>query len=142
MKLINRKSKFNYELLEKFEAGIILNGAEVKALRAKHGDISNAYAKIINDEVWLINANIPVVDKKGYDSTRTRKLLLHKDQIISLKTKIKAKRLTLVPTKLYNKGNLFKAEVSLARPKKQFQKKEQKKKKDVQREIERALKEY
>lgn len=139
MKLINRKANFNYEILERFEAGVVLYGGEVKSLRHKHGDISNAYAKIIGDEVWLINANIPVPGKKDYDSQRTRKLLLHKDQIISLKTKIKAKKLTLVPTKMYNKHNLFKAEIALAKPKKKYQKKEVKKKKDVQREVERTL---
>lgn len=142
MKLINKKARFNYDLLERFEAGIVLQGAEVKALRQSRGDISNAYAKIIEDEIWFINANIPVPGKKNYNSTRTRKLLMHKDQIISLKTKIKAKRLTLVPTKLYNKGNLFKVQLALAKPKKKYQKKEAKKKKDVQREIERALKEH
>src|SRR4030065_1763323 len=103
MKIINRKAKFNYKILEKYEAGIILSGAEVKALKKGSADISQTYAKIVEGEVWLINANIPVVGKKNYNPTRTRKLLLHKKEIISLLSKIKAKKLTIVATKVYNR---------------------------------------
>lgn len=140
MQIINKKARFKYKLLESLEAGIVLNGAEVKALRAGKVDISNSHAKIINNEAYLINANIPVEGKKDYDSTRSRKLLLHKDQIIQLKSKIKAKRLTLVPVRMYTKGNLVKVEIALAKAKREFEKREKIKEKDLERQIERELK--
>jgi len=136
MRKINKKARFNYKLLERFEAGISLIGAEVKAIRIGHVDISNSYAKIIDNEVYLVNANISVVGKKKYNATRSRKLLLHKNQITSLKTKTKAKSLTLVPTKVYTKGRLIKVEIALAKAKRKFEKKEAIKKRDIKREIE------
>jgi|SRR3989344_2986961 len=136
MQIINKKAKFNYRLLERIEAGISLIGAEAKALRVSGADLSQSYAKIIGNEVYLINANIPVPGKKDYNPTRTRKLLLHRDEIISLRTKIKAKRLTLVPVRVYNKRRLVKVELAIAKPKRKFEKKESIKKKDVEREIE------
>lgn len=139
MKKINRKAKFNYNLFEKYEAGIVLAGAEVKAIRKGDIDLSNSFAKVMEDEVYLINVNIPVEGKKDYNPTRTRKLLLHKKEILSIKTKIKAKKLTLVPTKVYTKGRRIKAEIALAKSKKKYQKKETKKKKDIEREVEREL---
>jgi len=140
MRIINKKARFNYNLLEKFEAGISLIGAEAKALRIRGADLSSSFAKIIGDEVYLINVNIPVEGKKDYNPTRSRKLLLHKDQIISLQSKIKAKKLTLVPTKIYNKNRLVKVEIALAKSKRKFEKKEAMKKKDIEREIEKELK--
>ena len=140
MRIINKKAKFNYNLLEKFEAGVSLIGAEAKALRIRGADLSSSFAKIIGDEVYLINVNIPVEGKKDYNPTRSRKLLLHKDQIISLQSKIKAKKLTLVPTKIYNKNRLVKVEIALAKSKRKFEKKEAIKKKDIEREIEKELK--
>ena len=139
MKITNKRARFNYELFDKYEAGLVLNGAEVKAIRRGSADLSQSYAKIIDDEVYLINANIPVEGKKDYSPTRTRKLLLHKDQIISIKSKVKAKKLTLVPTKLYTKGRLIKAELALAKAKRKFEKKEAIKRKDIERDIEREL---
>ncbi|MCH7641494.1 SsrA-binding protein SmpB [Patescibacteria group bacterium] len=139
MKITNKRARFNYKLFDKYEAGLVLNGAEVKAIRRGSADLSQSYAKIIDDEVYLINANIPVEGKKDYSPTRTRKLLLHKDQIISIKSKVKAKKLTLVPTKLYTKGRLIKAELALAKAKRKFEKKEAIKRKDIERDIEREL---
>src|SRR3972149_8891847 len=111
MRIINKKAKFNYNFLERLEVGISLIGAEAKALRIRGADLSSSFAKIIEDEVYLVNVNIPVEGKKDYNPTRSRKLLLHKDQIISLQSKIKAKKLTLVPTKMYNKARLVKVEI-------------------------------
>lgn len=139
MKITNKRARFNYKLFDKYEAGLVLNGAEVKAIRRGSADLSQSYAKIIDDEVYLINANIPVEGKKDYKPTRSRKLLLHKDQIISIKSKIKAKRLTLVPTKLYTKGRLIKAELALAKAKRKYEKKEAIKRKDIERDMEREL---
>ena len=139
MRIINKKAKFNYNLFERIEAGISLLGAEAKAVRGVHVNLSDSFAKIIDREIYLVNANIPVEGKKEYSSTRTRKLLLHKDQIVSLQTKIKQKKLTLVPTKIYTKGNLVKVELALAKSKRKFEKKAKLKKKDIQREIEQEI---
>jgi SsrA-binding protein len=140
MQILNKKAHFNYILLERIEAGLILNGGEVKAIRGGRIDLSNSYAKIIGDEAFLVNVNIPVEGKKDYNSARTRKLLIHKNEIITIKSKIKAKKLTLVPTKLYTKGPLIKAEIALAKPKRAFEKKESIKRKDIEREIEQEFK--
>jgi SsrA-binding protein len=139
MRIFNRKAKFNYKLLETFEAGISLNGGEVKAIRRGNVNLSQSYAKVIGDEIYLINANIPVEGKKDYDPTRARKLLLHKDEIISINAKIKAKKLTLVPTKVYTNRKLVKVEIALAKSKRKFEKRQAIKKKDIEREIEREV---
>lgn len=137
MKILNKKASFNYTLLERFEAGISLTGEEIKTLKERGADLGNSYAKIINNEAYLINANI--FSEKG-DSNRSRKLLLHKREIISLESKIKAKKLTLIPVKMYNKGRRIKVELALAKPKKEFEKKEALKRQDIKREIEKELK--
>jgi len=135
MKKINRKSGFKYNLFEKYEAGISLTGAEVKAFRRGSVDLSQSFAKIIGGEAHLVNANF-AIDK---DATRTRKLLLHKKEILSINAKIKAKKLTLVPTKIYNKGRRIKVEVALAKSKKEFEKKDLIKRRDIDRDTEREL---
>lgn len=132
----NKKAYLNYNLLEKMEAGIVLSGEEVKTLKERGGDLSGAYVKIIDNEAHLINANIFV----GENPTRTRKLLLHKKEIFSLLSKIKSKKLTLIPLKLYNKGRRIKLEFALAKPKKAFEKKESLKKQEVERQAEIELK--
>ena len=139
MQVLNKRAKFDYNLLESYEAGAELLGGEVKAIRQGKIDLSNSFAKVIEDEVFLVNANIPVKDKKNYSPSRTRRLLLHKDEIISIKTKIKAKKLTLVPTKMYTKGRLVKVQIALAKSKRKFEKKEAIKRKDIEREIAREL---
>ena len=140
MTIINRKAKFNYQLFEHIEAGVSLLGREAKAIRNQRGDLSNSYAKIINGEAFLLNANIPADTGGNYDVRRTRKLLLHKSEITSILSKIKAKKLTLVPIKLYTKGRLVKVDLALAKAKRKFEKKEAIKKKDVEREMEKELK--
>lgn len=140
MQVINKKAKFNYNLFERIEAGIVLSGSEAKAVRTGRTDLSNSYAKIINGEVFLINVNIAIEGKKDYTPTRTRKLLLHKDQIIFLQSKIKAKNLTLVPVRMYNSKRIFKIELALASPKRKFDKKDAIKKRDIEREIAQELK--
>lgn len=140
MLIINKKAQFNYRLLEKIEAGISLLGSEAKTLRLRGGDLSNSYAKIMNGEVFLINFNIPIQNKKDYDPKRLRKLLLHKKEIISMTTKIKSQGLTMIPVKLYNKRRLFKIELALAKSKRMFEKKASIKKKDIEREVEAEFK--
>jgi SsrA-binding protein len=138
MKIVNRRAKFDYKLEpERIEAGIALSGGEAKAVRTGHADLSQSVARILNGEVWLINANIPVAGVKDYTSTRSRKLLLHGLEILSLLTKMKQRKLILVPTLMYNKGRLIKVELALGRPKRKFEKKEAIKRKDIKREIER-----
>jgi SsrA-binding protein len=139
MKIINKKAKFNYKLLEKFEGGISLLGAEVKSIKSGKVDLSASYGKIIGNEAYLINANIPLEGIDNYNPSRSRKLLLHKNEIFSINAKVKAKKLTLVPTKVYTRGPLVKIEIALAKSKKKFQKKELLKKKDIERELEREL---
>ena len=135
MKVFNRKAKFNYRLIEKYEAGIVLTGDEVKAIKRGKVDIGKAYVKAIRNELYLINANF---NKPG--DTGSRKLLLHKKEIISLLTEIKAKRLTLIPTKMYTRGRLIKLEFALAKSKRGYEKRDLIKRKDIERDIERELK--
>jgi len=140
MQIINRKAKFNYSLEEgKVEAGIVLKGLEAKAVRGKHVDITNSTARIMDGEAYLINANIVDANAKNYNSTRSRKLLLHKKEIIELTSKIKARGLTLVPMRLYNIGRRFKVELALGKSKRKFEKKEAIKKHDIQRDIEKEF---
>ena len=135
MKVLNRKAKYNYRLIEKYEAGIVLTGDEVKAVKHGEVDINKAYVKAIRNELYLINANF---NKPG--DTGTRKLLLHKNEIISILTESKAKRLTLIPTKMYTRGRLIKLEFALAKSKKGYEKRDLIKRRDIERDVERELK--
>ncbi len=131
----NRKARFEYQIFESLEAGIVLLGGEVRTFRDKRVTISDSYAKIIGSEIYLVNVNIPIAGKKDYDPQRSRKLLLKKDQIISISSVIKAKKLTLVPLKMYTKGRLIKVQLALAKSKRKFEKKQSLKEKDLEREI-------
>lgn len=144
MKIINRKAGYNYELKERFEAGIHLQGAEVKAVRLGHADLSGSFVRIIGSEAYLVNAKIfpyKYARPEDYNPTRTRKLLLHKKQIISLKSQSEGLGLTVVPISLYTKNHLIKLELATAKAKKKFEKKKAIKRKDIERDIEAALKE-
>ncbi len=138
MKVINKKAKFNYKLFETYEAGISLKGSEVKTLLNGQADLSNSYVKIIEGELYLINANIPIREG-NVNPTRTRKLLVHKSEITTIWSKIRQKQLTLIPTKLYTKGRKIKLEFALAKGKREFEKRQSIKKKDVERELQEAL---
>lgn len=143
MKIVNRKAFYNYTIEDRFEAGINLLGAEVKAVRLGLVDLSGSFARIIGSEAYLVNAKISPYQyarPEQYDPNRTRKLLLHKKQIISLKGKIEGSSLTIVPISMYTTGNLIKVELALGRSKKKFEKKESIKRKDIDRDIEEALK--
>ena len=139
MRVVNKKASFNYKLFDRYEAGITLLGGEVKAIRKDSIDLGHSFAKVVDSEVYLVNASIPIEGKKDYNSTRSRKLLMHKGQIISIKSKIKAKKLTIVPTKVYTKGRLIKVEIALAKAKRKFEKKEAIKRRETEKEIEREL---
>lgn len=141
MRLSNKRARFEYELTgEGIEAGVSLKGAEAKSIREGRGDLSQAFVKILGNEAFLVNANIPAQGIANYDSTRSRKLLLHKSEILSLSTKMKAKKLQIVPVRVYNKGRLIKLYLELGKPKRKFEKKETIKRKDIQRDIEKELK--
>lgn len=142
MRIVNKKALHNYHILERVEAGIVLSGSEVKSIRAGRVDLGEAYVRILNGEAFLVNANIPryqQTSQKDYDSQRSRKLLLHKDQIDSLIGKTTGKRVTLVPVSLYEKNNRFKVEVGLGKSKKEFDKRRIIKERDHLRRVEQEL---
>jgi len=143
MKIINKKASYDHTLLDHFEAGINLLGAEVKAVKLGHADLTGSFARITGSEAFLINAKIfpyQYARPETYDERRTRKLLLHKKQIISLKAKMDGAGLTIVPVSLYTTHNLIKVELALAKAKKKFDKKAAIKKRDLDRDIEEAIK--
>ena len=142
MKVFNKKTNFEYVLTgDKYEAGLALLGSEAKAIRMGHLDIKQSTVRVLNNELYLINANIPVLSPpKGYNPTRSRKLLLNKREIVSIISKTKQQKLTIVPNAVYNHGRLFKLEIALGKPKRKFEKKESIKKKDLEREFERQFK--
>ena len=143
MTITNAKAFHDYEIGDRFEAGISLYGSEVKALREGHADLTASYVRIRDGQAYLINARIflyKYARPEGYDEARTRKLLLHKKEIISLKSKIEGMSLTIVPLSLYDKNRLIKAELALAKGKKKFDKKQALKRKDMNRDIQEALK--
>lgn len=143
MKIIHRKAHYDYTILERLEAGVHLTGAEVKSLKGGRASLEGSFVRLIGSEAYLINAQIfPYIyaRSEGYDPKRTRKLLLHKKQIISLKNKLEGANLTLVPLAWYNKGPLVKLEIGLARGKKQYEKREAKRREDQKRELEREFK--
>jgi SsrA-binding protein len=140
MKILNKKAGFNYTIESTIEAGVVLTGGEARAIRTGHINLSNSYAKIINKEVYLVNADVPVAGAKGYDSTHMRKLLLNRQEITNLETQMKQRKLTLVPTKVYTKKRLIKVELGLAKAKREFEKKQVMKERDIQRDLDYELK--
>jgi SsrA-binding protein len=143
MRVVNRKASHEYTLLEKFEAGIALTGPEVKSIKVGHISLKESFVKLRDGEAWLHNAHVnpyPYADNRDYDPSRTRKLLLHKNELLKLAQKTKQKSLTIVPVSCYTKGRHIKVEIALARGKKRHEKREAKRRKDIQREVERELK--
>ena len=140
----NKRAKFDYEILEKFEAGVMLLGHEVKSVRAERMGLMGAYVTISRGAAWLVGAHIPKYPQAGpqpdYDPYRSRKLLLRKRELARLAGKLEQKGLTLVPISVYTKASRIKLEFGLARGKKQFEKKETIKRREVDREIRRSLK--
>ncbi len=139
MKIINKRGFHDYTILDRFEAGIHLTGAEVKSLKGGHAGLEGAFVRLMGSEAYLVNAQIfPYINARpqGYDPKRTRKLLLHKKELISLKNKLEGANLTLIPLSWYTKGPLIKLEVGLARGKKQYEKREAKRREDQKRELE------
>ncbi len=143
MKITNKRAFFDYTILERFEAGINLLGAEVRAVRLGHADLNSSHVRIVGSEAYLVNAKVfpyKYAPQEGYDPGRTRKLLLHKKEIIALKSKMEGQNLTIVPISLYNTKHLIKVELALGKGKKQHQKREAIKKQDLERELEAQFK--
>lgn len=140
----NRKAHFDFEILDTFEAGLVLHGYEVKAIRAGKGRLEGAYVIVRGGEAFLVGATIapfqPTNTPKSYDPERPRKLLLSKKELFHLEQQTETERLTAVPLKLYNNGRNIKLEVALARGKKKHDKRESIKSRDSKRDIERTLK--
>lgn len=144
----NKRASFDYELLEKYEAGLVLFGQEVKSIKTGHINLTGSFVAIKQSphlEMFLINASIPAYQPKNtppdYDETRSRKLLLKKPEIKSLVGKIQQKGLTLVPIRVYLKRGLVKLEFAVGKGKRQIDKREVIKKRESRREIQRSLKE-
>jgi len=142
---INKRAIYDYEILEKYEAGISLFGCEVKSTKTGHISLKGSYIVIKNNEAYLLNAFIPPYQTKNtpsdYDPSRSRKLLLHKSEIKSLIGKTKQKGLTLVRIKLYTKKGKIKLEFALAKGKRKVDKREKIKKREAERKMRRVLRE-
>jgi SsrA-binding protein len=142
----NRRARFNYEIGETFEAGIVLTGSEVKSLRTGKATIAESYADAHQGEIWLVNANIPEYKQSGphnnHEPKRHRKLLLHKRQVNKLIGAVEREGMTLVPLKIYfNERGRAKIEIALGRGKKLHDKRETAKKRDWQRQKARLMRE-
>jgi len=141
--LANKKAKLEYQILETYQAGIVLLGSEVKSLRAKRGSFSDSYVKIVGQELFLINAQInpyKFADNRQYDPTRNRKLLIKKKEILALQSQLNKKNVTLVPLSFETAHNHIKLIFALAKGKKEYEKRADLKKKALQRDIEREVK--
>lgn len=141
----NKRAFFDYEIIEKYEAGIELFGFEVKSIKKGSMSLKGAFVFLKNNEIYLINALVPPYqlknNPKDYNPERTRKLLLRKEEIKILIGKSNQKGLTLIPLQVYNRGSKIKVEIALAKNKKKFQKKQKLKEKDIKREMERDVRE-
>jgi SsrA-binding protein len=137
----NRRARHDYEILERFETGIVLSGAEVKSLRGGHGSLAEAFARVRDGEVWLEGMHIPpyaqAADKARYQPTRPRKLLLHRKEIERLVGKAAERGLALVPMRVYFAHGLAKVELGLGRGKRQFEKRQAIAEREHRREMER-----
>jgi SsrA-binding protein len=133
----NRKAFYDYEILEKYEAGIELKGTEVKSIREGRVDIKDSFARIFRNELWLMNAHINPYSHgniNNHDPLRDRKLLMHRSEIIRIITKMNKKGLALIPLAMYFKAGRVKVEIALAKGKKFYDKRESIKRQDIIRE--------
>jgi SsrA-binding protein len=137
----NRRARFDYEILERLEAGLVLTGSEVKSLRQGRASLSEAFARVDGRELWLENMHIPPYEqgqKRGYDPRRRRKLLVHRSQIDRLVGRAAEKGLTLVPVRVYFSHGLAKVELGLGRGKRAYEKRQATLEREHRREMERA----
>ncbi len=143
---VNKKAYRNFELIEKFEAGLELLGTEVKSLRTGAADLNGSYARVEDQECWLVGATIAQYQQGGalqHEPTRKRKLLLHKGEIHKIRTKLEQRGFTLVPLRIYfNDRGLAKIELALARGKRQYDKRKAITERDQKRDVDRSMKKY
>jgi SsrA-binding protein len=140
---LNRRARHDYQIEDTIEAGLVLTGTEIKSIRAGHANLAEAYARIEHGEAWLIGAHIAPYEqgnRNNHEPTRTRKLLLHRDQIAELVGKSQARGYTLVPLRLYIRNGLAKLELGIARGKKAHDKRRAIAERDARRELEREAK--
>ena len=143
MEILNRKARYDYEIEETYEAGIVLTGREIKSIREGKVNIKDSYGIIKNGEIYLLNTHISQY-KEGnifnHEEDRTRKLLLHKREILKLRDKLEKDGYTIIPLKIYFVKNKAKVQLGLAKGKKNYNKKEAIKERDIKREMEKSLK--
>ena len=145
MEIQNRKVNFDYEIIDTFEAGIVLTGTEIKSIRLGKCNLKDSYAIIKNNEIFILNMHISQYEQGNrfnHEETRTRKLLMHKKEILKLRDKLEIDGFTLVPIKLYFKGSKAKLLIGLAKGKKNYDKRESIKKKDIEKQLAKDLKNY
>ncbi len=138
----NRKAKFEYQLFETFEAGLELQGTEIKSIRAGQVSLSEAYVRTNGKQAWLVGAHIAPYDQASlfnHDPERDRRLLLHKREIKELWDGVRLKGMTIVPTILYLRDGLAKVEIALAKGKRQYDKRQSIKKRDMERDVNREM---
>lgn len=142
---INKKAYHDFEIFNKYEAGLVLVGTEIKTLRQQKGTVQDSYCKIKNGEIWLINSNIPEYKfgtTVNHSPLRDRKILLHKKEIRKITSKLQEQGYTLIPLKLYFWGSKVKAEIALAKGKQQFDKREAIRKEESKRQLKRLKQSY
>lgn len=143
--VVNKKARFNYEILDTFESGIVLHGSEVKSIRAKHVTIQESYARIKNAEIFIVGMNISPYERANrfnHEPLRERKLLLHRHEIKRLTGKLNEKGLSLIPLKLYMKNGKVKLLLGLGKGKAEYDKRKTIQKREADREMHRELKKY
>lgn len=137
MRILNRRARYDYQLFERIEAGISLTGPEVKSIKAGKASLAESFIRIKDGQAYLLNAHVhpyEFAEKRDYDPRRTRRLLLHKGEILALASKMQAKNLNLVPVSWYTKKGKIKLEIALAKSKRKFEKKKAIRQRDLERE--------
>jgi SsrA-binding protein len=140
---VNRKAYHDYLITDTYEAGVVLQGSEIKSIRAGHVNLKDAYARVENGEAWLFNCHIAAYTAASYNShepERARKLLLHRKEVDEIDAIVKQKSLTIVPLRMYIKGGRAKIALGVARGKKQYDKREAIAQRDQDRELDRVMK--
>ena len=143
MEILNRRAHYDYFILEEIEAGIVLTGTEIKSIRLGKVNLKDSYAIIRNEEIYLLNTHISSYEKGNifnHEENRTRKLLLHKNQIKKLQNKVTLEGCTLIPLKIYFVKGRAKVLIGLCKGKKNYDKRESIKERDIQRELQKGLK--
>ena len=143
MEILNRKARYDYVIEDTYEAGIVLTGTEIKSVRQGKVNIKDSYAIIRNDEIYLLNTHISIYEEGNrfnHEEDRTRKLLLHKREILKLKNKLEIEGYTLIPLRFYFVKVRCKVEIGVCKGKKNYDKKESIKERDIQRELEKDFK--